>query len=475
MIRSKCFRDNINDEQKTVLQFLAGLSPKAYETNLAESDVTSHVMKLKWEMICMLFEAKLHLSDRHVTVDDKGDYYEHAYMHTMYMLGSIIAHSSHTCCWDIFICAYNDGIQMFERGIGSGIIKSKLRTLRLHITRDYHNPRLPKLDCTIDHLHLKYSAEMYNNASTAFSDKFWNIEIHIKHLQLTSFNFDSTESRKIESYLKHTPSITCLTLESCAFYTDILPGVEACNNVEKLCIHTSDESEHPSNECSWESVYEMLKKNKSLKEFQIVCDIYRLSEFTSNFMNTNTIRKLSMRCNNKWSWWSRCDCIDFELCKCDEDLKLYSSLWQNFTTEIAEVIKESKTLTELNIKVPGCACIGIAKAMCENNTLQKLIIDVGTNYSMGDLEEGGAEAFASMLRGNTTLTEFCLSQFHTSSVDHDKWITDFNILTSSLSHNNTLSKLQIIYPNKFLPQECHEAISAECAKDSRLVFCDHEA
>ena len=465
-VQIKWLRDNTSDKhfehsnQGTVLKFLAGLSPKAYETVLAdvtppnayETVLSPPLLKLARETICMLFEAKVRLSDRHVAV--KNVHIPHTY--TMYMLGSIIANSSHTCHWDVHIFDIADTIQMFERGIGIKKVESNL-TLRLSVANDFQ--RLSKLSGAIQHLHLIEGSNNYD--IKPFSEKS---DTHIKHLQLTSFHFYSTESQSIESFIKSTPRFTYLTLDCCFFNiettSDILPGVEACSNIEKLCIYTFDHDECRRKR-GLENVHQILGESKSLNEFEISSEINVLSELSGKSLCTNTsIEKLSMSCNNYE--WFQCRCItEGEICECDDEWEIYISQWQPYTTKFAKMIKENKTLTELTINMPDSACI-IAEAMCENNTLQKLTICDDTNY-----RESAVEVFASMLRENTTLKEFSLLSHRTSD---EETIRVLNILTDSLSQNITLSKMQITFDCRLSSSECLEAISAKCDKDDRLII-----
>ena len=469
----KWLRDNTSDKdfeysnKGTVLQFLAGLSPKAYETVLTDHDATK-TLQLTRQSIWMLFEAKLLLSDRYVTVN----YYvvkdfPHTYL--VYMLGSIIARSSHSCCWDVHINDHRDTIQMFERGIYIKKIESKLIILRLNIAKDFQ--RLSKLSGTVHHLHLINESFRYIIIAP-FRDRS-DAHFHNKHLILTSFIFNSTESRNIELLIK---SFTCLTLDCCSFYStnvpDILPGVEACNNIEKLCIYTYD-SYYQSRRCNWERNFpHIIGETKSLEELHIICEMDILSKLTDDYLCTNTsIRKLIIHSYNDMMF--QCGCKNApgyfdeeEICVCDDEWEEYISQWEIYTTKFAKMIKENKTLTELTMKVPDSACI-IAKAMCDNNTLQKLTIQDGTNY-----KKSAVEVFSTMLRENTTLKEFCLKphdiyiDVHSSDVELEM-IRVFNILSSSLSQNTTLSKMQLIYRCN-LPPKCLEAIKCTCANDSRL-------
>ena len=409
----------------------------------------------------MLFEAKLLLSDRYVVVDHNVmKDLPHTYL--VYMLGSIIARSSHSCCWDVQIYDHRDTIQMFERGIGIKKVESKLIILRLSIAKDFQ--RLSKLCGTVHHLHLMN--ESVNYMITPFRD----VHFQNKHLMLSSFVFDSTESRNIELLIKSTPSLTCLTLDCCSFYftetdvPDILPGVEACNNIENLCINiTNDDT--CSGRCSWERTFpHIIRESKSLEEFYIICEMDVLSKLTDDYLCTNTsIRKLIIHSNNDMMFQCGCKngyCDEEEICVCDDEWEEYKSRWQIYTTKFAKMIKENKTLTELTMKVPDSACI-IAEAMCENNTLQKLTIHDDTNY-----KKSAVEVFSTMLRENTTLKEFCLKPHHIHFSD-EEMIRVFDILFSSLSQNTTLSKMQLIYTRR-LPPKCREAI--KCANDNRLII-----
>ena len=490
----KWFRDHTNADNRfaythkeTVLRFLAGLSREAFETVLADVPV----LYLKEEMIHRLFEAKLGLFNKHVTVNYGITMWVHTYI--LYMLGSIIANSSHTCHWDVHITGTDDSMQMLVCGISNKNVESNL-TLHIHVDIDeglHLNPSLSQLNCTLEHLHLigkglqltrdgkdSTTASYFLN-DEPFSDIFLSkdSELHIKYLQLTSLKFDVTESKKIESYLKNTPSIKGLTLEYCVFSRmshdiHVLPGVEACNNLEKLCIHTSHDTDDDSSQCSWDNVHQMLRDNKSLKELEVSCDIDVLSNLPECLCTNTTIRKLVITAyefgpssqgyfdedlnvhEDQWSpktiW--------------DKDDRMGISQWLNLTKKLAKMIKENKTLTELKVNHRSeykeehvYKSSPIAKAMCENDTLQKLSI-LDYDYSLN---------FASMLKENTTLKEFSCKVQDQHYVPDDKWISDFIIFTSSLAHNKSLSKLQVYYGR--LSQKCHEAMETECAKDHRLV------
>ena len=477
------FAYNYYNNKETVFRFLAGLSREAFETALA--DASSPVLKLERKMICTLFEAKLELSNRHVIVNPEVT--ENVHPHMMYMLGSIIANSSHTCHWDVHINS-KDFMQMFILGISNKNIES---TLSLHIhTIETLNQSLSKLNCILEHVHIMRDGDEVNvdhktgvgdvyptgtySLYAPFSDIF-SSGLHIKRLQLTSLAFHLTESQKIESYLKSTPSIKRLTLEYCTFTSmsdeikDVLPGVQACDNLEKLCIHTFHDINDDSSQCSWDNVCQMLRENKSLSEFKIKCDIEILSRCRSpvEYLCTNTgIRKLVISCYEA-HWYH------------DESSDIYKqSLWIGehasqlpiLENKLAKMVKMNKTLTDLKVKYrskyykPHKHQSGLlAKAMCENNTLQKL------NINDNDFSATRIDEFASMLKENTTLKEFsCVIQVgpRYESTEYE-WLRDFKSLTSSLAQNKTLSKLQVKYRGR-LSRKCLEAITTERAKDHRL-------
>ena len=488
----KWFRDHTRpfaysytyNNEETVFRFLAGLSREAFETALA--DASSAVLKLKKKMICTLFEAKLELSNRQVIVNPSVTEYVHPHM--MYMLGSIIANSSHTCHWDVHINNDSkDFMQMFILGISNKKCESKL-SLHIH-TIERLNLSLSKLNCTLEHLHIMRDGdEVHVDSETGvgdiyptgtyylyapFSDIF-SSGLHIKHLRLTSLAFELLESQKIESYLKSTPSIKWLTLEYCTFTSmsdeikDVLPGVQACNNLEKLCIHTSHDVNDDSSQCSWDNVRQMLRENKSLREFKMKCDIEILSscKLPIEYLCTNTtIRKLVISCYEAY-WCYNEESYIYE--ESDWMGRLVSKL-PILENKLAKMVKKNKTLTDLKVKYRSKylyykphtyqSCL-LAKAMCENNTLQKLSI-YDNYHSATRIDE-----FASMLKENTTLKEFSWMFRYVSA--EDKWMRDFKSLTSSLAQNKTLLKLQVKYRDNLSPQ-CHEAIATERAKDHRLV------
>lgn len=133
-------------------------------------------------------------------------------------------------------------------------------------------------------------------------------------------------------------------------------------------------------------------------------------------------------------------------------------------SSLAKIIEENKALTEVSIVVNYAHrflednCIStIAKALCANNTIEKLTI--------AEMYFGirGADAFASVLRESTTLKEVQFLRFP-DCVDQ-LLLEIFDILTSSLSHNGTLMKLHVQLPPSLLASA--KIISA-CEKDSRL-------
>ena len=483
----KWFRDHdINrslayyyDNKETVFRFLAGLSCEAFETALA--DASSPVLKLERNLICTLFEAKLELSNRHVIMNPLRVTSENVYLHMMYMLGSIVANSSRTCHWDVHIS--DDFMQMFILGISNKNIESKL-SLHIHTSISLYQS-ISKLNCTLEHLHIMrdgdevdvddgidiYPTGTYDLLFDApFSDIF-SSGLHIKHLQLTSLAFELLESQKIELHLKSTPCIKSLTLEYCTFsmsgeIEDVLPGVQACDNLEKLCIHTSHNINDASSQCSWDNVRQMLRENKSLREFKIKCDIEIFCKCRSpvEYLCTNTaIRKLVISCYETYWYY-------------DESSDIYEECYEHAVSklpilenELAKIVKNNGTLTDLKVKYRSQYSKRntyqsglLAKAMCENNTLQKLSI-----YDYRSATR--IDEFVSMLNENTTLKEFsCVIQGHFYA--EDKWMRDFKSLTSCLAQNKTLLKLQVKYCDNLSPK-CLEAIATERAKDHRLVCC----
>ena len=212
-----------------------------------------------------------------------------------------------------------------------------------------------------------------------FSDIF-SSGLHIKHLQLTSLAFEILESQKIELHLKSTPSIKSLTLKYCTFtrysmsgeIKDVLPGVQACNNLEKLCIHTSHNINDASSQCSWDNVRQMLRENKSLREFKIKCDIEIFCKCRSpvEYLCTNTaIRKLVISCYETYWYY-------------DESSDIYEECYEHAVSklpilenELAKIVKNNGTLTDLKVKYRSQYSKRntyqsglLAKAMCENNT-----------------------------------------------------------------------------------------------------------
>ena len=76
-----------------------------------------------------------------------------------------------------------------------------------------------------------------------------------------------------------------------------------------------------------------------------------------------------------------------------------------------------------------------AEVMCENNTLEELHI-------LGEIE-GAHEAFATMLKRNTSLRK--LSMAWNKDLEHCKrtWVEEFAILSNALSQNKSLLQLEV--------------------------------
>ena len=260
---------------------------------------------------------------------------------------------------------------------------------------------------------------------------------------MTSFAFNLTETQKIELYLKSTLRITSLTLKYCTFsrienpIPDVLPGVQVCNNLEKLFIYTSHDTD--CDQCSWDSVHQFFRENKLPKEFGVICDSFILSRLPIECLCTNTtIKKLVIEC---YEFCPMLIQVFDETTNCHEDRLICNendrtqniSHLQNLAKKLAKTIKENKTLTELEVKYrlqphKKISC-PIVKAMCENGSLQKLRID--------DYSATGIDEFAAIVKENTTLRELsCVAsdrqQLH-ADTSEDEWIRVFKILTSSLA------------------------------------------
>ena len=105
-------------QEATLFRFLAGLSPLALQNTLLVSKAEE--LKLESEDIYRLFEAKLQLSMKCVTVDSSNETNPFYY----YILSLVIARSS--CKWHINIKGEKETIRMFVSGILSGTFESEV-------------------------------------------------------------------------------------------------------------------------------------------------------------------------------------------------------------------------------------------------------------------------------------------------------------------------------------------------------------
>ena len=477
--QAKLFCSSNHNSESVLLRFLAGLSPLALESALTH---TTHPLTknglVTFEVIHQMFEAnKIKVLQQPLTFDDR---IFHPYQY--YMLGSVIANARE---WKIIIRSTRKKyIQMFVAGISTCKEGYKLSLCIQMSTFASNNSDLQEL-CSapiiLETLKIKHagyiSSESVNytirfnegidNALCVFFNKLSEgSPLLIKHLQLAGILFHNNTSEKVELFLMNSRSTTSLTVEHCEFNPGIsVPGKQAYTNVKKLKFNMC----HFREECN-----AMLKDNKMLIEFHLTSQFGFTYSLAKSLCANDTLKRLVLECEHV----ERRSEHVFDI---QPELWLMSSRIEDMS---AQIIMKNKSLTELSLlcypefgRVESDCTLG--KALCENNTLEKLEL-AGVSFSVQ-----GAVAFASMLRENTSLKELSLnipslstslkselSFLSTMSLRsgqirrNSEWIEILVTLSSSLTHNRTLLKLCITLPPASI-QHCDEVISA-CEKDSRL-------
>lgn len=499
-----CYED---DDNTMVVRFLAGLSPPALKNGLVDTG-SSSVLKLRIEDIHRLFEAKLQPPQRDVLNDPNEPIVN---QFSSYILGYLIANSS--CQWDVFIGGKREirTIQMFTHGIldkKDGHFESKL-TLHVKIEDYIHSDvaELLNVPIAIKQLELRpyfenktFSEDMLLHPAI---DADNNSGIGIKHLCLSKLKFNCDEAEKLRLYLSNATSITSLSLVYCKFKSKsninaldhVLEGVNACKSIQKLNLFFSPHFEH-----QYGSIFGMLERSKSLTELRVTSDLYGVCMLADALCANCTLKVLVIEG----------DSVDYELEKNNVSIAVAKLLKENkalldfnlanvaLTTEdiciiaevmccnsnlerlhishgmiqvkgsetLAKMLEENRTLKHLNLSscciVNNGACI-IAEALIGNCSLEMLSISVD---SIGK----SAQAFASVLKENTTLKELHISDiFSFLRKTTDEWITEFVILSNALHQNTTLKKLNVTPPLLFQAEAMiQDVLADEYVKDNRI-------
>ena len=450
----KLFLDSYNTEP-VLLRFLAGLSPLALENAI------SHPKRIFGEMVTSEDIHQMFESTNITVFRNMFTYEDSNFSHPFdyYMLGSVIAHVS--CSWDVRIKKFNgESIMMFVNGILSYKKGNFQSVLSLHI-EDLFNisgssdlsdiPELCRAPIILKELEFKGRGcndffETYSYFLSFFDQLSKGCPLSIKHLHFSDIGFTSKVSNKIESYLMKSSSTISLTSSHCRFGPNSI--IPVCNNIEKLCVTHFTCNFIGKHREHWKAVNVALKENKMLKELHAICEDGFAYSLVESLCENTTLKRLVLECKCKFLYKST------EVL--DRTIPLQVG---NISTKI---ITENKTLTELIIRCfPSYSGVSVAsslaKALCENRTLEKLEIG-GIRFGVE-----GAEILASMLKNNATLKELTLSG---SILDDSEWIEIFKTLISSLSHNVTLLKLHITLPSSL--QDRKEVID-ECSKYSRLA------
>ena len=455
----KLFLASNNNTESVLLRFLAGLSPTALESAICHH---THRLSKGEEVTCediyQMFESiNIKVLHNTLTFSDSLSF-SHPFQY--YMLGSVIANAC--CSWDVSIRnSIGENILMFVNGVLSHKEGSFQSVLSLHIDVGHSDlSELCRAPIVINDLEFKNGFPYMNSIGEgnriSFDDNFSDSlvlffdklckgsPLLIKHLQFSLMGFNVKVSQKIESFLMNTSSTTSFTSTYCLFGNmfNVIPGNQACNNIEKLFVQILSEIFYED----LDDLNAVLKENKTLKVLHIFCDDAFTCSFVESLCENKTLKTLVLECektNYKY------------ISDLDRTIPLQV---ENISTKI---ITENQTLTELTIRCfPSYRRVSVAsslaKALCKNRTLEKLEIG-GIRFGVE-----GAKILASMLKKNTTLKDLTLSR---SILDDSEWIEIFETLSSSLSHNVTLSKLRITLPSSL--QDRKEVIYA-CSKDSRL-------
>ena len=479
--------------------FLAGLSPSSLLKSLSEDRV------FREKDIHRLFETRgrVKLPYEVCTGRTGNPFYS-------YMLGHLIANSS--CPWKAYIEGTKEAINLFVNGL-SVCGDRQCRAELVNVSYVSEIMELSKANLALEKLSftrpiissLELSGQTQNHADICL---FFDIlssgsRLSFKHFALRHFHFDNQEIKKITSYLAICSVIKGLELIWCEFESNaaaiLMDGVQACSSLEKLTIEFTDYSD---NWC--DAVCEMLMGHKNLKELQVGCsDHHSVCALLDSLHMNHTLEKLTIKGLRSWAIEARNEKLEIkriiyilpdvrsrvsselakmllqnkslkelDICNYELDLQgdISAVLCENCTLRklsisvergpeleaISELLKRNKTLKVLMLFLSVEGASTIAKVMCENNTLEELHI-------LGEIE-GAHEAFATMLKRNSSLRK--LSMAWNKDPEHCKktWVEEFAILSNGLSQNKCLLQLKVYDPGL---SELHLETRRKC-EDARI-------
>ena len=218
---------------------------------------------------------------------------------------------------------------------------------------------------------------------------------------------------------------------------------------------------------SRKAVDKLLKTNKTMKaltlDMVLSCD--DVCVIANAMCNNHTLQKLNIP-----------KCISGGILRDNSTPKNQFTLRCDGRREaIPSMLRRNRYLEELSIPVNTNCVTAIAAALCDNNSLKKLHIAGGKVLF-------GASSIASMLEKNTGLKELQISGLGVSTLAgntfseptmqqmmRDTWISEFVILSNSLSCNKTLAYLNVDLNSWLGDKEIEQVVATECARDCRLT------
>jgi hypothetical protein len=498
------FYNRAHAENLMVITFPAGLSPISFQKFLTDSSCTKLDGIPPHLNIRCSFEARLQPRSAIAITETLHDPF------TSYMLGYLICKTNF--CWKVTIRGYEDTIHFFVRGIlSSGLSKA---TIALTVFLDQQDVNsmagLSHAAITADaliisgiHIHGKFQR---SDIDIFFNSLVKGDSLVIKQLSLECLTLDDMQVNHFKSYLESSSLLTRLTLEECTFQSAdgealLAQGLQACSCLKNLAISFP----YPGDD----TIFRMLNinENKSLEILEVnVCTHQQLCELFTALCDNNTINELivkgkhfrnigkslrgffeindgNLRVNaagheiidNFFSRNTGLKSLTLNLRLCSADIRIVSnalhedSIRQQLTIPtcdgngeaISNMLRRNRTLKELRISrcLMTSAC-EIAKELCRNDSLEKLSLRI--------FQDKGVEAFASVIKQNTTLKELEISGYLTDR----QWMNDLIILSNALGHNRTLVKLNLVFPRYITSEdtELANSMAAECAKDKRLTI-----
>ena len=226
---------------------------------------------------------------------------------------------------------------------------------------------------------------------------------NLKELEVKCSDHDSVCALIHALHLNHTLEEFTIKRNKWVLLTNVDNKSVQMERIDSLLLAFQKQS-HVSSE-----LVKMLIQNKSLKELDVCnCELDLQGDIGTVLCENRTLRRLSISVER------------------GPELEAISKL-----------LKRNKTLKVLQLVLDVEGASTIAEVMCENNTLAELHI-------VGKI--GAHEAFATMLKRNTSLRKLSMAWSRDQGHCNRTWDEEFAILSNALSQNKSLQQLKVYDP-----------------------------